>query len=639
MRKNTLSFRLIRHIVLFCAALFVICFGVYYSVARKNLRQSTRQNAIQLADNTVGRMEQILRPAEKIPENIAWMLESGLIPKDSALSVLTSVVRSNANIYGAMIAFEPGFFPDKGRYYAPAAFMNGDSAIRTSVLGDQSYEYFYMDWYQIPGMSHISYWSEPYYDEGGGNSLMTTYSVPFYTWEEGQKKFAGVVKVDLSLEWLTRMVSEVRILKTGYAYVLSRSGVFVTHPEQRYIMNQSIFSVAEELGRPELRDMGRAMLAGESLMIPGSNPEGEKIWTWITPIPSSKWSLAVVLPHREMYSSLREMNLILLLIVVAGLFLLSLYSIRVIEMLTRPLTQFAASARLIASGQFHTPLPEVTTQDEMKELHDSFAFMQKDLATYIEHLKETTSAKEKIESELRIAREIQMGMIPHIFPPFPDLPQLGLYAMLKSAKEVGGDLYDFFMAGNKLCFAIGDVSGKGVPASLFMAVTRTLLLSVADKEHSPANIIRSLNRSLTTSNDSSMFVTFFLGMMDIETGQIDYANAGHNPPVILSPDGTISWLPRTQNPPIGLFEDADYAEATFAIRPGDKLFLYTDGVTEAENASRELFGEKRLSQELSRCSRQTPKELVSTLETTLAGHVLDWPQSDDITMMCMSLNE
>jgi len=152
----------------------------------------------------------------------------------------------------------------------------------------------------------------------------------------------------------------------------------------------------------------------------------------------------------------------------------------------------------------------------MKELHDSFVYMQKELAQYIVNLRETTSARERIESELRIAREIQMGMIPHIFPPFPNLSEIDLFALLRPAKEVGGDLYDFFLIGeDKLCFAIGDVSGKGVPASLFMAVTRTLLRSVSTIDGSPSAVVSSLNKSLSYNNESSMFVTFFVGMLNL----------------------------------------------------------------------------------------------------------------------------
>lgn len=638
MKKNTLSFRLICHIVLFCAALFVISFSIYYYFTRNTIRQTTRENAIHIASNTVNSIEQILKPAEKIPLNLSWMLTSGLLPKDSLLSFLKEVVQHNENIYGSIIAYEPDFFPEQGRYFAPYAYNTGDS-IGSSVLGDQTYEYFYMDWYQIPKMTDAPYWSEPYYDEGGANILMATYSVPFYTQINGNKMFAGVVTIDISLDWLTRIVSEVKILDSGYAYVLSRNGVFITHPDPDYIMNQSIFSIAEEQNQPELRTIGRAMLQGTSQLVSNDLKGRGKTWTYFTPFPSNHWTLGVVFPDREMYSSLHKMNLLLVLVVVAGLILLAFYSIHIIENLTRPLKQFAQSARLVATGKFDTTLPIITTKDEMKELYDSFSFMQKELAEYIINLQDTTTAKEKIESELRIAREIQMGMIPHIFPPFPNLPHIDLFAILKPAKEVGGDLYDFFVLNDKLCFAIGDVSGKGVPASLFMAVTRTLLRSVADKETSPARIVQSLNASLSSNNESSMFVTFFLGMLDINSGALQYSNAGHNPPAIIRKEGTINLFEQTQNPPVGIFEEAVYTEATTHLFRGDKLFLYTDGVSEAENAQHDLFGDDQMIQILREHASESPKEVILRMEELIAGHVQEFAQSDDITMMCIAFNE
>jgi len=205
------------------------------------------------------------------------------------------------------------------------------------------------------------------------------------------------------------------------------------------------------------------------------------VWITINNYHQLKWTLGVVYPNNEMYAELHKLNLIIIILSLIGLVLLMFFTTRIINKLLSPLTKFAKSARVIAEGNFNSELPAIETNNEMKELHESFQFMQNELANYIENLKETTSAKEKIESELRIAKEIQMGMIPHIFPPFPDMPEINLFASLESAKEVGGDLYDFFILDqNRLCFAIGDVSGKGVPASLFMAVTRTLLRSVAE---------------------------------------------------------------------------------------------------------------------------------------------------------------
>jgi sigma-B regulation protein RsbU (phosphoserine phosphatase) len=292
------------------------------------------------------------------------------------------------------------------------------------------------------------------------------------------------------------------------------------------------------------------------------------------------------------------------------------------------------ASKKIAEGDFNVELPDIKTKDEMKELHDSFVYMQKKLAEYVVNLQETTSAREKIESELRIAREIQMGMIPHIFPPFPNLSEIDLFALLRPAKEVGGDLYDFFLIGeDKLCFAIGDVSGKGVPASLFMAVTRTLLRSVSTIDGSPSAVVSSLNKSLSYNNESSMFVTFFVGMLHLKTGELKFSNAGHNPPFMIRNNGKVEMFEITKSIPIGLFEEIKYTESVVHLQKGDKLFMYTDGITEAENHDKALYSADRLMMILQKNILATPKQLIQTVDEDVALHVDKYPQSDDLTMM------
>ena len=641
MKKTTLASHIIRSVLIFCAGLFIVTFSIYYSFTYYTIQKTTRENAILLATNTVNRIEKIMGPAEKIPENVAVMLESGLLPKDSIIPFLKTILRNNKNIFGSTIAYEPDFYHDKGLYFAPYVFLKSDS-IKSIMLGDVNYEYFYMDWYQIPRMTNTSYWSEPYYDEGGGNILMTTYSVPFFTYREGKKIFSGVVTIDISLDWLTKIMSEVKILETGYAFLLSSNGVIITHPNKDYVMNESIFTIAKENNQPGMRNIGREMISGNGNFTSAdfkSKYHPGKLWINYRGLPSSHWSIAVIYPEKEMFMSLHRINYILLLLIVIGLSLLSFFTIRIINNLTKPLKHFAESARLIAGGDFNVQLPEIKTQDEMKELFNSFSYMQIKLSEYIESLKNTTAAKEKIESELRIAKEIQMAMIPHIFPPFPDLPQIDLFAVLKSAKEVGGDLYDFFIIdGNKFCFAIGDVSGKGVPASLFMAVTRTLVRSISDKEISPAAIVSSLNKSLSANNESSMFVTFFLGVLDLTTGELKYSNAGHNPPVIIRGNGEVSMFEKTKFIPVGLFEDFEYGEASLQFGLGDKLYLYTDGVSEAENADNKLFGDDNLLKIIRENRMDTPRDLIHKMEEGLALHVNGHTQSDDITMMTIVYN-
>lgn len=641
LKRRTLASHIIKNVLLFCVGLFLVIFSIYYYFSRNTIKEMTQENAVFLADNTVNRIEQVLGPAEKIPEIIARMLESAFLTRDSLLPFLESVLEANKSLFGSAIAYEPDYFKDK-HYFSPYLFRNGDQLAHTN-LGNENYEYEFMDWYQIPKMTNAPYWSEPYYDEGGGNVLMTTYSVPFYTIREGKRLFSGVVTIDLSLDWLTRIMSEVKILKTGYAFLLSRNGVIITHPKKEYVMNQSIFTIARENEQPGMREVGRAMIQGKSNFSSAdfkSKYHAGKLWINYKSLPSSHWSIGIIYPEDEMLAALRKMNLILILLVISGLTILSIFIIRIINGITRPLNHLASSARIIAAGNFESHLPVIRTNDEMEELCDSFSFMQKELSEYIVNLKDTTSAKEKIESELRIAREIQMAMIPHIFPPFPDLPQIDVFAILKSAKEVGGDLYDFFIIdGDKFCFAIGDVSGKGVPASLYMAVTRTLVRSISDKEFLPSAIVGSLNKSLSANNDSSMFVTFFLGVLDLKNGELRYCNAGHNPPFLIRKDGAIELFEKTKFIPVGLFEEFEYGESSLQLNAGDKLFLYTDGVSEAENSGNVLFGEERILKILSGNKLASPRELVHLMELEVAAHVQGHFQSDDITMMTIAYNE
>ena len=636
MNRNRLSFKIIVRVLLFCFILGGSIFTIYYLFARKTIERESRENAIHLAESTVYKIEEIINPAEMIPGNLAWIIENNTLSRDSIYAFLRQLVRNNKSVFAAAIAFEPYLFSQERYAFAPYAYRSGDEILNRD-LWSPAYNYFIMDWYQIPALLRKPYWSEPYFDEGGGGVLMTTYSVPFYTNTNNSRVFTGIITIDISLEWLTEIVNSVKIFETGYAFLISGNGVYVTHPNASHIMNQTIFTYAKEVNEPVIREIGRDMIGGESKLSNVNLKEMGNVWIYHTKIPSSKWSLGVVYPHREMYAGLRSLNIMIFLLSVMALTLLTIVTIRIINRQIRPLSRFAKAARNIAGGNFDTELPVVEENHEMKELHDSFRYMQEELANYIADLKETTSAKEKIESELRIARGIQIDMIPHIFPPFPNLPEIGLYASLESATEVGGDLYDFFPIGDDhFCFAIGDVSGKGVPASLFMAVMITLIRSMSDKNRSCSEIVQSVNKTLTINNESNMFVTLFVGILNLQTGELQYCNAGHNPPVLLNCDREPLMFRNTKAIPVGIFGEIDYCNETMILDPSDQIFLYTDGITEAEDADKNLFGESALMKALTENRDKSPKELTDRVKQSVKEFVNGHMQSDDITMMCIT---
>lgn len=629
---KSLAYRVVLYVLLFCMAIFILTIGFFYFYSKSSITRMTMNNAELMTQNTAQDVSQIFSGVEKIVDNHICTFYEQKINPDSLHRLTEMITKTNPEILGSALAFEPHYFEGKGRYFCPYS-CRGEDTIHNVYLGSKDYEYFYMDWYQIATTIKQPYWSEPYFDEGGSNQLITSYSVPlFETTDQGQRAI-GVFTVDLSLDWLTEKVSAVKILESGYATVLTKNGTFVTHPNSEFIMNQTIFSVATENNSEELRSIGRLVQKGGHGFV-GSHLFGMDRTLCYMPLATTGWSIIVIFKDKEMYAPLRKITVVVLILLVFALILLSFLIMKVVEKQIKPLSCFAKSAAEIADGNFEVSLPKVTTHDEMQELRSAFGHMQTDLKTYMENLKNTTTAKEKIESELRIAREIQMGMIPKIFPPFPDVKEIDLYAMLLPAREVGGDLYDFFMIDDEhLCFAIGDVSGKGVPASLFMAVTRTLLRSVSPNELSTTTIVESLNNALAYGNEASMFVTFFIGIINLKTGKLKYTNAGHNPPVMISDGTQCDYFEPTSEIPIGIYEDFSYSEHERLLQRGDIVFLYTDGVTEAEDCHEVLYSDERLLATVMNEKVYSPKEIIERVKADVAVHVEGFQQSDDLTML------
>jgi len=258
----------------------------------------------------------------------------------------------------------------------------------------------------------------------------------------------------------------------------------------------------------------------------------------------------------------------------------------------------------------------------------------KKLVRAYDQLEETTTAKERIESELRIARDIQMSMVPH---QFPAAPGLDLYASMTAAREVGGDLYDYLLSGNDLYFCVGDVSGKGVPASLFMAQAIRLFRALAKQKQKPAQIANRLNDELSENNDSGMFVTMFIGLVNLQSGHLDFCNAGHNPPVVGGDEHGGTFLQVEPNAPIGLWPGLEYQGEEIENVKNRPLFLYTDGLNEAENPEKQLFGDDRLLEVLRETRYVSSRQVIERLQSAVEEHRDGAEPNDDLTMLCLKI--
>src|SRR5262245_34864859 len=345
-------------------------------------------------------------------------------------------------------------------------------------------------------------------------------------------------------------------------------------------------------------------------------------------------AILVSLPTDTVQAAIR--NTIHWGVVVSGLvlFLGSAIAIFGARTISKPITDLTEMTRRIAVGDF-TQRIDIRAKNEIGVLAASFNGMTRRLAESIEHLKETTAAKERIESELKIAHEIKMSMLPKILPTFPNRKVFDNFATLVPAKEVGGDLYDFFFIDDDhLCFAVADVSGKGVPASLFMAVTKTLFKATAGNGGTPGEILGRLNAEICRDNESCMFVTFFCAILNIRTGQVDYSNGGHNLPYHLHQRG-VTTLENLGGRVLGLVEQTLYASERMVLAPGEALLLYTDGVTEAMNRSETLYSDQRLEQFLGTNRGSAPRQIIGDLIDDVKQFAGGAPQSDDITVLAL----
>jgi len=633
MKNRGLALKLALLILTSITLIFSVIFIYNYFFSRRIITHNIEKNADSVASATVNRIDAVLRALEKVPKNLAYFLESFSYDGGDLMTLIRTVIEHNPEIYGATIAFEPYTYNSNALHFAPYFFKSEGKVEFTYI----PYDYFYSDWYQIPKELDRPIWTEPYYDVGAGEIIMATYSVPFYKTVMGKRQFMGIVTADISLSWLQDMVASIKIAKTGYGFLITKNGTFVTHPLSDLIMNETIFSVAEARGDTRLRELGREMIRGQSGFAPfRSIVTGEKCWMVYAPLSASGWSLGVLFPKDELMADISRLNRTVLFLSLAGFLVILAVIIWIAGSITKPLRLLSKATEQIGSGNLDMEIPPITSKDEVGKLADSFNYMKGSLKRYIKELTETTAAKERIESELKIAHDIQMGMLNKIFPPFPDRKEFDIYATLYPAREVGGDLYDFFfLDDDHLCFAVGDVSDKGVPAALFMAIVMTLIKTKATRGLTPDTVLGRVNQDISMDNPSAMFVTLFLGILNIRTGELQYCNGGHNPPYIIRPSGDIVPLETTQGMALGIMEEFSYQSKKIALRKGESIFVYTDGVTEAMNEKAELFSEERTERELAELKERPVQEVVAGIMEKLKAFSKGLEQHDDITMMML----
>ena len=630
--RRKLSIRVSLWVVLFAAIIFTVALGFLFFQSREAVRQEAISHASQILDKTSLRVEGILNRVEVASNMTKWLVLRHPDKADSMFVYSRSMLANNPDFYNCSIAFEPYYFKDKGRYFSAYTKHIGDS-LRTIQGGSDSYQYFFTDWYLMSTLLDKPSWTEPYMDldvATNTSEMVTSYCQTIKN-KDGQK--IGVINTSLSISWLSNTISAIKPYPNSYSIMIGRGGTYFVHPDSTKITRQTIFTQTLEHPDTAMVALGHAMQRGEEGM-KHMNINGKDCYVFYKPLGNTGCSMAIVCPEKDIFGGFDRLRRSVMAIVITGLLLMLFLFIRIITRELSPLRRLAHEAETIASGHFDAELPNFERIDEIGQLSQSFGNMQQSLVKYIEELKETTAEKASIESDLRIANGIQMGMLPENFPTRGDRDDVQLYASLTPAKDVGGDLFDFYFRDDKLFFCIGDVSGKGVPASLFMAVTRAVFRTTSAHESKPDRIVSVMNQMIADMNKTNMFVTLFVGVLDLPTGMLHYSNAGHDAPLLVG--AGVGELPCDSNIPVGVMPDWDYTLQEAQIYTNTTIFLFTDGLTEATSADFKLFDMERVNDVAVKAlaqQQQEPQQLISLMTEAVHQFVGDAEQSDDLTMM------
>jgi len=627
---RSLTTRLIVWTLLAVGAVYLATVVVSNSLARRMAISAAEREAVNETESAVSHVEDVLHSIEERTLALGEALSVIAPGEQDADRLLRRFVEGNRDLFGGAIAWAPG---PRGEHRALYHHWGTDDSgrLESADLASEAYRYWEREWFREPLASRQPLWTEPYRDTGGGGAWMVTFSVPF---GPAGGAPAGVVTADLRLERLDSIVKEIELGRRGFGLLVSRSGhIVATSKGKRVDHDATVLEQARPEARVWLEPILKKVQAGE----PGFarvEREGRPFRLTYLPLQRAGWTLAALYPEDELLAGVSRLRGVQASLGLAGLALLALVVVVLSRRLTRPLSGLAASAATIARGDLDAPLPPVESRDEVGALSRAFHHMRDSLKEYIRNLKETTAAKERLEGELRAARRIQAATLPE---PAAGGPGEGyeLGATLVPARAVGGDLFDHFRDGSRVFFLVGDVSGKGIGAALFMARAKTVFETEASREADPGALLARVNRSLCRDNDAGMFVTAAAGVLDVSSGELAFALAGHDPPVLVPAASPPTALSADGGRVLGLMEGSDFPVNRLRLAPGDALVAYTDGVSEAQDTSGGFFGVERIVAAVDPLRQATAPALTEGLLGAVRAFAGEAPQSDDITILTL----
>jgi len=628
-KHQTLATRLSLWIVPLGALIFIVVLSANYYLSHTLLNKYVKDIASTTASLADRRISNIFNTTATSANSLASVVATSDITDQQIHQNIKAFIINNASIYGMAVALEPNQLIKNLGPYSPYYYrLNG--ALAYSNLADNQYNYQTWPWYTTPKKLNGPVWSEPYYDDGGGNALMITYSAPIF--QSNTNNFIGVATADIRLQWLDDIINEIKIGDHGFGFILSRNNTVIAHSDDNVNLTQlNKKNIQAKTWEKYINT--RSKNFASHFTSPCSQEESDSDCRYaIKTIGNTGWKIVIVLPEKELRSKIETLTIQIAAIAVIGLILLFLVITFISKRLTHPLSKLAKATKAIGSGNLDTDLPAPIREDEIGTLTRDFNSMRSSLKAHIEEIKINITKQQKMDSEIQIAKDIQMSMIPGAGRVSLKLENYQIFALMRPARSVGGDFYYYQQIDNELHFIVGDVSDKGVPAALFMAKAITLYTRALRDKLSPGQTLTMMNELLAQNNDACMFVTALCGSINIPSGTTIMANAGHMSPIKQERnhcaehevDGATA---------LGLMADINYPDITFQLTHQTSLVMYTDGISEAHDKNSNQYGDEKLLELISKTNAENAEAEGNKIINSVDDFAKGTEQFDDITLL------
>lgn len=616
------------------SVVFAALFGFGSFEMHEKMSQMLLQNGDEVSRANVALVNNLFHSGRNIGEEISEEIgKDGLYGEkldEFLLQTLSNVRATVPQVVAMVVAFEPGKAPQgapEGEYMR-LAYFSGDSSY---VINGGNYEQ--TSWYLSAKDSLKGIWQEPFIGQFIKEPIVIYTTPIFRKAASGEKEFVGVLCVDISIAFLKDVIANMPVSNSGYAVVLSANNMVIAHPKDELTFKTTFASVSRSASHKRYAEFENALRSMKSGLFLGSSFDGEEAAIYFTAMESINWTFLVVWPAQKFLEERRSMGHVFVWVSIGGYAVMLILILMITVRVSRPLKGFAEAARKIGHGEFNAEIPKVSGRDELSQLSSEFLNMKSSLKKYVND----QMMLDRAERELDLARGIQLGFLPksemaegsadkrHALAPF-----------LLPMKEVGGDYYDYFkIDDDRIVFFLADVTGSGVPAALFMMVSRIVLRIKATHRESVAEVLNEANCDLAHHNRADMFLSVWIGVLDLRNGHVEFASAGHRSPAIRHKDGSVEFVKDKAGLVLAAKPDSLYEPQSLDLAPGDTLFLYNDGVTEAMNASEKMFGRGRLQIALSESAGKAPRETCLYVKACMDKFTGDVPQADDIAMFAI----